>query len=82
MKRLQHWRERCQNCEAQPLEPPGEVKSFREGLRALGDVYVNDAFGTAHRGHSSMVGEGFDTKVAGFLVEKELSAFAKVAAPR
>merc|ERR1719217_1097954 len=49
-----------------------KVKSFREGLRALGDVYVNDAFGTAHRGHSSMVGEGFDTKVAGFLVEKEL----------
>merc|ERR1719217_1276257 len=55
-----------------------KVKEFREGLRKLGDVYVNDAFGTAHRGHSSMVGEGFDTKVAGFLVEKELSAFAKV----
>ena len=57
---------------------PAKVKEFREGLRKLGDIYVNDAFGTAHRGHSSMVGEGFDTKVAGFLVEKELSAFAKV----
>ena len=58
------------------------MKEFREGLRKLGDIYVNDAFGTAHRGHSSMVGEGFDTKVAGFLVEKELSAFAKATAPR
>jgi phosphoglycerate kinase len=55
-----------------------KVKEFRAGLRKLGDIYVSDAFGTAHRGHSSMVGEGFDTKVAGFLVEKELSAFAKV----
>merc|ERR1711990_1244221 len=34
--------------------------------------------GTAHRAHSSMVGEGYDTKVAGALVEKELSAFSKV----
>ena len=34
-----------------------EVKDFRAGLRALGDIYVNDAFGTAHRGHSSMVGD-------------------------
>ena len=58
------------------------MKEFRAGLRKLGDIYVSDAFGTAHRGHSSMVGEGFDTKVAGFLVEKELSAFAKATAPR
>jgi len=54
------------------------VQKFRQGLRALGDVYVNDAFGTAHRGHASMLGQGFDDRVAGFLVEKELSAFAKV----
>merc|ERR1712182_31825 len=40
--------------------------------------YVNDAFGTAHRAHSSMVGEGYEVKVAGALVEKELSAFSKV----
>jgi len=54
------------------------VEAFRASLAKLGDVYVNDAFGTAHRAHSSMVGEGFATKAAGFLVAKELEAFAKV----
>jgi len=55
-----------------------KVAAFRTSLKALGDIYVNDAFGTAHRAHSSMVGEGYDVKVAGALVEKELSAFSKV----
>lgn len=54
------------------------VSSFRASLRKLADVYVNDAFGTCHRAHSSMVGDGFDEKVAGFLVKKELEAFSKV----
>lgn len=53
------------------------VKAFRESLRKLGDVYVNDAFGTAHRAHSSMMGEGFDQRAAGFLLKKELTYFAK-----
>jgi phosphoglycerate kinase len=56
----------------------GKVKAFRESLRKLADVYVSDAFGTAHRAHSSMVGEGFDVKCAGFLVAKELDNFGKV----
>merc|ERR1711972_860743 len=42
------------------------------------DIYCSDAFGTAHRGHSSMVGEGYAVKCSGFLVAKELGAFAKV----
>lgn len=56
---------------------PEKVKEFRASLRKLGDVYVNDAFGTAHRAHSSMMGEGFDQRAAGFLLKKELTYFAK-----
>lgn len=56
---------------------PEKVKQFRASLRKLGDVYVNDAFGTAHRAHSSMMGEGFDERAAGFLLKKELTYFAK-----
>ena len=62
---------------------PGAVAAFRASLTRLGDVYVNDAFGTAHRAHSSMVGVGLAHKAAGFLMEAELKAFAAViAAPR
>jgi len=56
---------------------PDQVKAFRASLRKLGDVYVNDAFGTAHRAHSSMMGEGFDQRASGFLLKKELEYFAK-----
>merc|ERR1740127_397828 len=56
----------------------GKVKEFRAAIRKMADIYCNDAFGTAHRAHSSMVGEGFDTKCSGALMSKELDAFAKV----
>jgi len=54
------------------------VESFRSSLSKLGDVYVNDAFGTAHRAHSSIVGVNLPQKAAGFLMEAELKAFAAV----
>ncbi|CAL5871069.1 uncharacterized protein PFLUO_LOCUS5315 [Penicillium psychrofluorescens] len=54
-----------------------KVAEFRKGLTALGDIYINDAFGTAHRAHSSMVGVELPQKAAGFLVKKELEYFAK-----
>ena len=57
---------------------PQAVAVFRASLSKLADVYVNDAFGTAHRAHSSMVGVTLPLKAAGFLMEAELKAFAKV----
>jgi len=56
---------------------PAKVKVFRESLRKLGDVYVNDAFGTAHRAHSSMLGEGYGQRASGFLLKKELDYFSQ-----
>jgi phosphoglycerate kinase len=47
---------------------------FAKQLAALGEVYVNDAFGTAHRAHASTEGVAHDLPaVAGFLMEKELT---------
>ncbi|MCK6488535.1 MAG: phosphoglycerate kinase [Planctomycetes bacterium] len=57
---------------------PKKVEAFRASLSKLGDVYVNDAFGTAHRAHSSMVGVNLPVKASGFLMKKELDAFAAV----
>ena len=57
---------------------PEKVAAFRASLTKLGDVYANDAFGTAHRAHSSVVGVDLPEKVAGFLMQKELDAFAAV----
>merc|ERR1712000_502851 len=53
------------------------VEEFRKGLTALGDIYINDAFGTAHRAHSSMVGVNLPQKASGFLMKKELDYFAQ-----
>ena len=61
----------------------GEEKKhedFCKKLAAFADIYVNDAFGTAHRSHAStaaIVEYGFvKTAVCGFLIEKELSVMA------
>jgi len=51
---------------------PEAVKAFRSSLSRLGDVYVNDAFGTAHRAHSSIVGVALPSRAAGYLMKREL----------
>lgn len=54
------------------------LREFRKSLTKLGDIYVNDAFGTAHRAHSSMVGIDLPVRAAGLLLTKELENFAKI----
>ncbi|MFH1312771.1 MAG: phosphoglycerate kinase [Candidatus Eisenbacteria bacterium] len=55
---------------------------FAGRLAALADIYVNDAFGTAHRAHASTVGVTHYLKpaVAGFLMEKELEFLGRLLA--
>lgn len=55
-----------------------DIAAFRKELTTHGDLYVNDAFGTAHRAHSSMVGIDVETRASGFLLKKELEYFSKV----
>lgn len=57
---------------------PVALEAFRTSLSKLGDIYVNDAFGTAHRAHSSMTGVKLTPKVAGLLMGKEVSYFSKL----
>lgn len=57
---------------------PEAVQAFRASLTKLGDIFVNDAFGAAHRAHSSVVGIGLPTRVAGFLMGQELRSFGSV----
>ena len=55
-------------------------ETFAKALADLADVYVNDAFGAAHRAHASTAGvaQFVDTAVMGRLVEKEIEALRKV----
>ncbi|WKV10774.1 phosphoglycerate kinase [Marivirga harenae] len=61
----------------------GETKgdeAFAKSLSKLGDVYVNDAFGTAHRAHASttVVAKFFEDKMAGFVMAAEIENADKV----
>ena len=60
-------------------EEKGDVE-FAKKLAALGDVYVNDAFGTAHRAHASttIVAQFLKDKCAGFVMAAELDNARKV----
>jgi phosphoglycerate kinase len=67
------------------VKTPEEQKAtreFAEKLAGYADVYVNDAFGTAHRAHAStaVIADFFeeDAKMFGFLINKELEAMDKV----
>jgi len=53
--------------------------AFAKQLASLGDVFIEDAFGTCHRAHASTVGvTEYLPSAAGFLVEKEIEYFEKV----
>jgi len=61
---------------------PGETRNdpaFAKQLAALGDLYVNDAFGTAHRAHASTAGIAqYLPAVAGLLMEREIKTLGRI----
>lgn len=59
-------------------EEEKNVDEFAKELASLGDLYVNDAFGTSHRSHASNVGVSkYLPSAVGFLVEKEIDVMGK-----
>ena len=60
-------------------EEEADDEKFSKSLAALADLYVNDAFGTAHRAHASTVGitKFLDKAAAGLLMQKELEYLGK-----
>lgn len=59
-------------------EEEANDRAFAKSLASLADIYVNDAFGTAHRAHASTVGvTEFLPAYSGYLIEKELNALDK-----
>ena len=64
---------------AAKAEMKKQQEAFAKQLAELGDVYVNDAFGTAHRAHAStaIVCKFFKQNAAGFLMEKEVEYLGK-----
>jgi len=67
-----------ENLRFHPQETAGDA-DFAAALARNGDVYVNDAFGTAHRAHASVAGvPKLLPSAAGLLMEREIEAFSKV----
>lgn len=68
-----------ENTRFYPQESKGDEELAKQ-MAKLGDVYVNDAFGSAHRAHSSTttVARYFDEKAAGYLLKAELDNADKV----
>jgi len=61
------------------IEETKNGEAFSKDLASLADVFVNDAFGTAHRAHCSNVGvtQYIDTCVVGYLMQKEIDFLGK-----
>lgn len=55
-----------------------EKIAFRKGLSQLGDVFVFEAFGAAHRPHASIIGIDLPQRVAGLLMHREMSYYGAV----
>jgi phosphoglycerate kinase len=49
-----------------------DIDLFRKKLSMMGDFFVNDAFGTSHRAHSSIIGTSHQIRASGLLLEKEI----------
>ena len=68
-----------ENLRFHPEEEKNDA-TFSRTLASLADVYVNDAFGAAHRAHASTVGMAafFEVKAAGLLLQRELDYLSRV----
>ena len=67
-----------ENVRFHPEEEENDV-SFAQALARLADIYVNDAFGTAHRSHASIVGvANYLPAVAGLLLEREIKTLGGI----
>ncbi len=55
-----------------------QIAAFSRGLSALGDVFVFEAFGAAHRPHASIAGVDCPQRVAGLLMKREMNYYAQV----
>jgi phosphoglycerate kinase len=68
-----------ENLRFYPEEKNGD-EEFAKKLSKLADIYVNDAFGTAHRAHASttVVAKFFENKTMGYLLQKEVESLDKV----
>ena len=68
-----------ENLRYYPEEKKGD-EEFAKQLSKLGDIYVNDAFGTAHRAHASttVVAKYFEDRAMGILLQKEIESLDKV----
>jgi phosphoglycerate kinase len=68
-----------ENLRFHPEEEKNDA-SFSRALASLADIYVNDAFGAAHRAHASTAGMAafFEVKAAGLLLQRELDYLSRI----